>query len=315
MKKTELQTMVVAELKALAKKMKIKLPTGFRKADIVELLVSAFKKERQPAPVKKARATQRSTSPAQKNASGSRKNVPVGKKINAERPAIQPAAPMPKPAAVTPPAGLEWKLPPAAEEPIMSQERVSDAKFYTGPGQEQTGSSSELPLGYGEEKIALMPRDPYLAYAYWEMTPSRIEREKSWFGWDGKLTVRIYDVTGVQFDGRNAVGYYDQEVTEFTGGWYFDLGRPAHSFLADLGLLSPDGRFLTIARSNFVTMPRDGISDVIDEAWMQADEEFWNLYGFSGGPSSLQLQHMAKRRRLQQTSSPTGSWGERFKRK
>ena len=173
----------------------------------------------------------------------------------------------------------------------------------------------ELPLGYGEEKIALMVRDPYLAYVYWEVTPSRIEREKAWFGWNSKLTVRIYDVTGVQFDGRNAVGYYDQEVTELIGSWYFDLGRPTHSFIADIGLLSPEGRYLTLARSNYVMMPRDGVSDVVDEEWMLVDEEFWKLYGFPGGPSSPQLQEMMRIRRMQQITSPGTFSRERSKRK
>ena len=111
-------------------------------------------------------------------------------------------------------------------------------------------------------------------------------------------------MTGVQFDGRNAVGYYDQEVTDLIGSWYFDLGRPTHSFISDVGLLSPEGRFLTLARSNYVMMPRDGVSDVVDEEWMLVDEEFWKLYGFPGGPSSPHLQEMMRIRRMQQISSP-----------
>jgi hypothetical protein len=241
---------------------------------------------------------------------------PAGKKMPLETPANQTyGAPKAKPSVSLPPAGREWKVPPREEEPIMAQDRVSDAKYYTGPVSEQTGASSSLPLGYGEEKIALMARDPYLAYAYWEVTPSRLEREKTWFGWNGKLTVRVYDVTGVQFDGRNAAGYFDQNVQELTGSWYFDLGRPTHSFIADLGLLTPDGRFLTFARSNSITMPRDGVSDVVDEEWMLADEAFWKLYGFPGGPSSVQLQEMVRIRRMQKVSSPGLLNRERSKRK
>jgi len=164
-----------------------------------------------------------------------------------------------------------------------------------------------------------MTRDPYVAHAYWEVTPARIEREKAWLGWNSRLCIRIYDVTGVQFDGRNALGYYDQEVYERTGSWYFDLGKPTHSFCADLGLLSPEGKFLTLARSNYVTMPRDGVSDVVDEEWMIVDEEFWKLYGypegFPGGISSQQAQEIVKRRRMQEISSPGMSSREKVKRK
>ena len=206
----------------------------------------------------------------------------------------------------------------------MAQERVAEAKFYTGPVPEQKSAPTtrpyeELPPGYSEERIVLMTRDPFVAHAYWEVTPARIEREKAWLGWNSRLCIRIYDVTGVQFDGRNALGYYDQEVYERTGSWYFDLGKPTHSFCADLGLLSPEGKFLTLARSNYVTMPRDGVSDVVDEEWMVVDEEFWKLYGypegFPGGISSQQAHEIVRRRRMQEISSPGMASREKVKRK
>jgi len=289
MKKSELLTMVVSELKALAKKMKVTVPAGAKKTDIVQSLLPAFKAKKPAA--KKSRSVKKAVEP---------------KRAPARKPAGQPAR--------------EWKLPPGVEEPLMAQERVADAKYYTGPVPQQkqpAAAYEELPAGYGEEKIALMARDPYMVHAYWEVTPSRIEREKKWFGWSSKLAVRIYDISGVQFDGRNAVGYFDQEVFERIGSWYFDLGRPLHSFVADIGLLSSEGKFLTLSRSNYITMPRDGVSDVLDEEWMLVDEEFWKLYGFPGGPSSPQMQEMIKRRRMQQQQQVTSpgtfgrSWAKR----
>jgi hypothetical protein len=201
----------------------------------------------------------------------------------------------------------DWKMPPHAEEPLLAQERVSESKYYTGPGRQMAvGERGELPQTYGEDRIVLMTRDPFVVHAYWEATPARLEREKAWFGWSSKLCVRIYDITGVQFDGRNAVGYYDQEVFERAGNWYFDLGRPSHSFCADLGLLSPEGRFLTLTRSNYVTMPRDGVSEQIDEEWMLVDEEFWKLYGyeegFQGSSAGMQEKEGLRRRRLRSQS-------------
>ena len=82
------------------------------------------------------------------------------------------------------------------------------------------------------------------------------------------------------------------------GNWYFDLGRPTHSFCADFGLLSPTGRFLTLARSNYINMPRDGVSDVIDEEWMLLDEDYWKMYGFPAG-SSPNVTELWRRMRMQ----------------
>lgn len=302
MKKAELTAKTVAELKALAKKNKISLPAGVKKDDIVKVLMaSAVRKKTAKPAAKKSVAPKR---PAQR----AKVSGPVIKTVKG--PAKAPAR--------------TWEMPVGAEEPLMAQERVAEAKFYTGPVPEQKSAPTtrpyeELPPGYSEERIVLMTRDPFVAHAYWEVTPARIEREKAWLGWNSRLCIRIYDVTGVQFDGRNALGYYDQEVYERTGSWYFDLGKPTHSFCADLGLLSPEGKFLTLARSNYVTMPRDGVSDVVDEEWMVVDEEFWKLYGypegFPGGISSQQAQEIVRRRRIQEISSPGMSSREKVKRK
>lgn len=283
MDRKKMTTMLVNELKALAEKMKVKLPAGAKKAEIIDILMSG-----EPASAGRTKA-----------------GKPAAKKtVAARKPAAPKRAPAAAPAA-TPPRKREWKLPPGAEEPLMAQEAVAESKFYTGPEEKKPAPMyQDLPAGYGEERIALLARDPYLAYAYWEATPARLEREKAWFGWKSKLCVRIYDVTGVRFDGSNAVGYYDQEVFERLGNWYFDLGRPTHTFCADIGLMSPEGRFLTLARSNYITMPRDGVSDIVDEEWMMVDEEFWKLYGFPGGLSSPQMQEAWRRRRLQEMFSP-----------
>ncbi len=293
MKKSELTAMTIDALKALAKKMKVNLPAGAKKAEIVDALMTAHT----AAPAK------------------GRKQVTEKKSVESirtEEKKRSVRAPAEKPGR---PSAREWKMPPGVEEPLIAQERVADAKYYTGfQAEKVVPSSQELPHGYNEDKIVLMVRDPYWAFAYWEVTQARLEKEKAWFGWNSKLCVRVYDISGVQFDGRNATGYFDQEVHERTGNWYLDLGRPAHSFCAELGLLSPEGRFLTLARSNYITMPRDGVSDVLDEEWMLLEEDFWKLYGFPGG-SSPQLQEMWKRMRMHGITSPGMFTREKAKRK
>jgi len=290
--KSDLTALTVAELKALAKKRNVSLPAGAKKAEIIEVLTPLATGEK----------------PAAKRAVAAKKPA-AGKTVRAEKSATGTKAPVKRVQAGKPPEAAaparEWKTPPAAEEPLTAQERVSESKYYTGPEQRPAVATyGDLPQGYGEDKIALLSRDPFVAYAYWEATPARLEREKAWFGLDSKLCARIYDITGVQFDGRNAIAYFDQEIFERIGNWYFDLGRPSHSFCVDLGLLSPEGRFLTLARSNYITMPRDGVSDVVDEEWMLLDEEFMKLYGVPSGPSSPQLQEMVKRRRMLEITSP-----------
>ncbi|HAK60632.1 MAG TPA: hypothetical protein DCO77_09655 [Nitrospiraceae bacterium] len=279
MEKAELTSLRMDELKALAKKINMALPAKATKGDIVNALLTAGPAKGRKGPAKKSGVSKK---PAAKKRSGSKP---------AEKPAETPSH--------------EWNIPPGVEEPLLARERAAGAKYYTGSVEQGPVSSyDELPEGYGEEKIVLMARDPSVAYTYWEVTQARIEKEKAWLGWDSRLSLRIYDITGIQFDGTNANAYYDQDVSENTGTWYFDLDRPSHSFCADLGLLSPKARFLTLARSNYITMPRDSVSDEIDAEWILMDEEYWKRYGFPGGLSSPEMQEMWRRRHLQEITSP-----------
>ena len=320
MTKNGLITMTVAELKALAKKKKISLPAGSNKADIVKVLakgdpassmrkgtaagkaVKAVKKAKASKPsVKKAIAKQQSfgkTAGTKKLAAAKKPTVKkktVAKKIDRTVMTADQA-----------PVRRPWQMPDSVEEPLLAQERVADAKYYTGTAVLKPAPFDTLTHEYGSERMALMARDPYMAFSYWELSQARIEKEKAWFGWDSKLCVRVYDITGVMFDGKNATAYFDQEVYERVGSWYFEFGRPMHSFCADLGLLASNGRFLTMIRSNAVTMPRDGVSDVLDEEWMLVDEEFMKLYGGggTGGFSSQQAQELMSQRRMLEITSP-----------
>ena len=321
MKKADLTPMVIDELKALAKKMKIVLPVRAKKAEIIDALLTAAaaKKKASKKAVKKKTAAKKVAAKKASPRKAATKTAIKTKKAAAKK----PAAVVGRPAATTRAMGKDlpepvipvhdWKTPPNIEEPHLAQERATESKYFTGSeGQQATAVQGELPQAYGDDRIVLISRDPFVVHAYWEVTPARLEREKAWFGWGSKLSLRIYDITGVQFDGRNAIGYFDQEVIERTGNLYLDLGRPGHTFCADLGLISPGGRFLSLFRSNYITMPRDGVSDIIDEEWMLSDEEFWKLYGypegFQSGASSprhgAREWEMMKRRRIQEISSP-----------
>jgi uncharacterized protein len=338
MTKRDLIKLTVTGLKALARKKKIVLTAGAKKADLIAALLKAPDAGKSAnaagtAQRKKATAKELSTkrttarkATAKNKVAG--KKITVSKKAAAAKTAKKKASTKksaPKKAAAkkattkkattrkaverTVPAKTSrrtWVVPKSVKVPLLTQEKVADAKYYTGPEVDHAvlRSSDKLPAGYGEDRITLMARDPSLTYAYWEATPERLVKERAWFGMEAALVVRIYDITGVQFDGRNAVGYFDQDVNERVGSWYFETGRPGHSFCADLGIRSPEGRFLTLTRSNYITMPRDGVSDVIDEEWMLADEEFWQLYGFPDGVSSPQVQELWRRRHQREISSP-----------
>ncbi|MCM8763401.1 MAG: DUF4912 domain-containing protein, partial [Candidatus Omnitrophica bacterium] len=170
--------------------------------------------------------------------------------------------------------------------------RVEESKFYTGPEAAITQKQPmpwELPAGYGKDEIIVQARDPWWLHAYWELTPSTLERLsyqlKDAFQ-SAKRTLRVYDVSFIIFDGRNAHRFFDIDIGNDANNWYIDTQAPGRSWCVDLGLKLADGRFITIKRSNVVTTPLDGPSWLTDEEWMIPDDLFARLYGMSIGVGS-----------------------------
>ncbi len=195
------------------------------------------------------------------------------------------------------------------------KEKIEAAKFYTPAVQvaEVQPPFQDLPQNYGDNKIVLMVRDPYWVHCYWEINQSRIEEARAQFGdlWDQtKPILRVYDITNVQFNGENANGSFDIELTGNATNWYINVGAPNRSYCVDIGIVAPDNRFFVLARSNPVVTPRDGMSEILDEQWMDIDcEKMYALSGgFDVGAGSLELRElMEKKLRAEEASGAVPS--------
>lgn len=156
------------------------------------------------------------------------------------------------------------------EIPLFTEEYAGELSI---PVPQQTPDPvPELPRSYGIDRLALMVRDPHWLYAYWEITATRMEDISARYGpkvWENsKPVLRVYDVTGIDFNGVNANRYFDCSLGGNADDWYINVAEANRSFCVDLGRLFPDGSFITLLRSNIVTTPRDALSDRLDEEWM-----------------------------------------------
>ena len=142
-----------------------------------------------------------------------------------------------------------------------------------------------IPSNYADTKIALMVRDPYWLYAYWEINQAtRDHISKTVTDWEKvSLILRVYDITNVDFNGSNSNYFFDINLYQDPTNWYIHVGGPNRNFCVDLGFIQANGAFFTITRSNVVTTPRDNVSDIIDEEWMVIESDFNRLYRLSGG--------------------------------
>ncbi len=117
--------------------------------------------------------------------------------------------------------------------------------------------TGELPDLGNEDRLVLMAVDPYLVYAYWNLTPDRIEAAQALFGKDelDAQVLRFHDTTGIDFDGVNCGHSFDVTIRLDAGKWYVRLWSPERRYCADIGLRGKDGRLVALVRSNLIETP------------------------------------------------------------
>ena len=153
---------------------------------------------------------------------------------------------------------------------IQEEEQVKAAKFEVG--QEDNVKESlvsvdqdlgELPDGYGESRIVLLPRDPQWAYAYWDIPNEHKEELRRQGG--QQLALRIYDVTDIDINHQAPHSVQEYLCDEMAREWYLPIPVSDRNYIADIGYRCADGRWLSLARSAAVRIPPVYPSDWIED--------------------------------------------------
>jgi hypothetical protein len=170
----------------------------------------------------------------------------------------------------------------------------------------------DLPSGYGKDRICVMVRDPYWLHCYWELTRQAVQRAEAALGeeWHtARPILRVLDVSSQDVTCTSESIVRDIDIHGGCNNWYIDVAHPPKTYRIDVGYLARSGRFYVLARSNVVTTPRAGISDVIDENWADFDSKKADrIYAMSGGfdptASSLELKQLFEERLRRPLHSP-----------
>lgn len=122
-----------------------------------------------------------------------------------------------------------------------------------------------LPLSYNDNKIALLVRDPYWLYAYWDISNEKRESFIKQFGEDSwnnsKPVLKVTNITEGQ--------HFYIEINDFASSWYLNVNKPNCVFCAEIGRLFPNSTFVMLLTSNPVHTPQDSPSK--DETAVFAD--------------------------------------------
>ncbi|MDH5541814.1 MAG: DUF4912 domain-containing protein [Nitrospinota bacterium] len=299
MTKSELLKKTKADLLKLAQA-KFKLPVDAKntKEEIVSAILkksgkpSIKKGAKSQVSAKKVKSTSKKTAGAKKTAKKTAKSVKASAKAKPVISSIEDV--------------------PLTKPQLPHEQAITESKYHVAERQEHLEYTNGLPDRYQDNRIVLLVRDPFWLYTFWDINPDEPGRIASEKGVDlryARTVLRVYDVTNIIFTGGNAHSFYDIDVGSINGTWYLNVKHDDCSYLVEIGLLDPQGYFYPMARSNGVTTPRASASSRMDEQWMIADEEFWRIYGLSGGFSTVgssQELTEAMRKRLMETVSSGG---------
>lgn len=111
----------------------------------------------------------------------------------------------------------------------------------------------DLPIGYGDGTIHLMPRDPKWLFCYWDISEERRAGAGKYNF--GRLYLRLHDVTHVVFDGSNSWSIHQFALNEEARWWYIPVPSEGRHFLAELGYRMPDGTWNSLGTSETVIPP------------------------------------------------------------
>jgi len=167
---------------------------------------------------------------------------------------------------------------------------------------EKLNKRYEVPSGYGDNKIVLMMVDPFNLYAYWEIKEDiksgTFEKIKEKGLGISKSILRVYEITesGAGFEPKVA---FDIDINDYANNWYIKVGEAGRRRMVEIGVLADNGEFFSMARSNMVRTPADGISRVCDDEWMCSEKMYRRLFtialGGGIGNSSLDLKKQISR--------------------
>jgi hypothetical protein len=156
---------------------------------------------------------------------------------------------------------------------LQEEQKVEATKFELGQDDKIGGPLAsvdeglgELPGGYGESRIVLMPRDPQWAYTYWDVSNEHKEELRRQGG--QQLALRLYDVTDINLAYQAPHSVQEYLSDELAREWYLPIPVSDRDYVVDIGYRCADGRWLVLARSVPVRIPPVYPCDWVEDVFL-----------------------------------------------
>ena len=235
----------------------------------------------------------------------------------AAKPAVNGTAP--KPAAKLPPAPAPRPVPPARKpEPAKLAPKPPPSTLRVEaliPSEKDLSVKAKV-AGAVKDRIVLTAPDAYWLHAMWELSLQSVQRAEAALGqdWHGaKPIIRLFDVTSSDTTSTSEAPLRDIVVHGGCSHWYVDIPQPPRSYRVDIGYLSRRQIFFVLARSNVLTPPKAGSSELVEDGLPSGEgrtERGSSLPADNAGPGPAggrDLHDDAFRRPLKENAFGTGA--------
>jgi hypothetical protein len=143
------------------------------------------------------------------------------------------------------------------------------------PPHPEPGKETALPEFYHKTEVVLLPVDPYLVYAYWEVTDVDLKRAKRKLKKEfegARAALRFYDLTDTAKNEKGRGSYFDVEIELSARSLFVPLWSPGKTYRVELGVRVPAGRFVCLAGSNIAGHPSASAEGNTDERFVKVTD-------------------------------------------
>lgn len=110
-----------------------------------------------------------------------------------------------------------------------------------------------------KDQCVLMVQSPFVLFCYWEFSNGKKELVEHHLNGQWSLFVKkitVYDITGISFNGHNAHVYQQFVLPNNCKRWFFYGLTPNRTYCVDIGVMTCENTFFSVARTNSVQTPR-----------------------------------------------------------
>lgn len=214
-------------------------------------------------------------------------------------------------------ATLPAPTPPANGSSFSSSGGPSSTRAPAPAAVVAPGPAPTLPTRYGVDRLVLLVRDPSWLYAYWEVSdatwaharrlaepvPNPVPNGVA--AGAGNVWEKSRTILRLISWGEPAAGSAVWETDVGTAdNWYIHLPDRGRPLQAELVQRLPDGREISLLRSNIAFLPPAEPSSLVDEEWLTIEEVWERFLGLQPGAGSEQILRAMQTRWQRHLASP-----------